>query len=57
MLDIKLERYQLMYPTLSKQTVHEFEKGKRSNKQRNDRFEIKEMWTIRITARIYHGEN
>ena len=57
MLDIKLERYQLMYPTLSKQTVHEFEKVKRSNKQRNDRFEIKEMWTIRITARIYHGEN
>ena len=46
-----------MYPTLSKQTDHEFEKVKRSNKQRNDRFEIKEMWTIRITARIYHGEN
>ena len=56
---VAMKRYQLTYPTISKQFMNSKRplKGKRRDKQRSDSFEIKETWKTQVTARNYHGQN
>ena len=54
-----VKRYQLTYPTISKQFINSKRplKGKRRDKQRSDSFEIKKTLKTQVTVRKYHRQN